>query len=159
MHRHYGRTEGGKRIKFAVPYPRKQKYSLISAIGLDEIKTSLYGDWATNGDIFLTFIRDCLVPKLTQGDIVILDNVSFHKSAAVQSLVESTAARLVFLPPYSPDFSPIEMMWSKIKSVLRKYSPRTSKEFKRAIRQAFLSVSQEDLLGWFKHCGYKVSTI
>ena len=159
MHRYYGRTEGGDRIKFATPYPRKQRYSVISAIGLHEVKSSLYGDWATNGEIFLTFVQTCLVPELKQGDTVLLDNINFHKSAQARSLIEKAGATLTFLPPYSPDFSPIEMMWSKIKSILRKHAPRTKGEFKKAMRDAFLSVTQSDLLGWFKHCGYKVSTI
>jgi len=159
MHRAYGRIEGGQRIKWAVPYPRKKRYSVISAIGLDEIKTSLYGDWSTDGAIFLTFIRDCLCPKLVRGDTVLMDNVAFHKSKQVRTLIEKTGAHLLFLPPYSPDFSPIEMMWSKIKSVLKKQMPRTEREFRKSIKKAFLEVTQNDLFAWFKHCGYKVSTI
>ena len=87
-----------------------------------------------------------------------MDNVSFHKVVGVKEAIEETGAILLYLPPYSPDLSPIENMWSKIKSSLRRLSPRTRGQFKRAIRIAFESVSKKDLVSWFKHCGYNIST-
>ena len=152
--REYARIIGGERIKFGVPYPRGHAYSLLSAVGLGNVKASLYGEWSVNGEIFLAFIEKCLVPNLKKGDIVIMDNVSFHKIAGATALIESVGATVKYLPPYSPDFSPIENMWSKLKSVLKKYAPRTPKAFNRAIRKAFESISADDLKGWFKHCGY-----
>lgn len=154
MARLYGRIIGGSRIRDGVPYARGHTYSLISAIGIEEVKASLYGEWAVNGDIFLTYIEKCLLPRLQTGDIVIMDNVNFHKHKIVQQLIEKVGARVKFLPAYSPDFSPIENMWSKIKSVLRKYAPRTERAFNKAIKIAFNSITQDDIRGWFKHCGY-----
>lgn len=152
--RNYARIIGGKRIKCAVPYARGHAYSLLSAIGLSGLKASLYGEWSVNGDIFETFIEKCLVPNLKHGDIVIMDNVNFHKIACVAKLIESVGAMVKYLPAYSPDFSPIENMWSKIKSILKKYAPRDPKSFNRAIKKAFESITHDDLKGWFKHCGY-----
>jgi len=155
--RDYARILGGERIKMPKPHARGNYYSLIGAIGLDAVKAALYGKWATNGVTFLTFIRECLVPTLETGDIVLMDNVSFHKSVGVKEAIESVGATLVLLPPYSPDFSPIENMWSKIKSILRKLAPRTEKQFKKAVSVAFSSITKKDLAGWFKHCGYSVT--
>ena len=157
--RDYARILGGQRIKLPKPHARGNYFSIIGAIGLSEIKAALYGQWATNGEIFLAFIRDYLVPNLRSGDIVLMDNVNFHKSEAIQACIESVGATLWFLPPYSPDFSPIENMWSKIKSILRKLAPRTKRQFKKALATAFESITQSDLVGWFKHCGYKVTTV
>ena len=127
--REYARICGGGRIKMPKPHARGNYYSLIGAIGLDEVKAAFYGKWSTNGPIFLTFVQDCLVPNLRPGDIVLMDNVSFHKAIEVEKAIQSAGAELKFLPPYSPDFSPIENMWSKIKSTLRKLAPRTERQF------------------------------
>jgi transposase len=156
MIREYARIVGGERIKMPVPAGHGPKLSMISAISVDEVVTSMYGEWSTDGEIFMTFIEKCLVPKLSPGKTVILDNVPFHKNKRVKEAIEATGAKIKFLPPYSPDFSPIENMWSKVKSILRKFAPRTLGDFKRVIKKAFTSISQTDLIGWFKHCGYVV---
>ena len=127
---------------------------MISAIGIKKVLGSLYGRWHTDGDIFKTFIEKVLCPALNEGDIVIMDNVNFHKIAGIEDLIKSRGAELIYLPPYSPDFSPIENMWSKIKSVIRKCAPRTPKKFCSAMKKAFAEITKTDLEGWFKHCGY-----
>jgi len=83
-----------------------------------------------------------------------MDNVNFHNSKKIQELVESRGATILFLPPYTPEHSPIENMWSKIKQILKTESPKTIKEFARSIKKAFLSIASSDLYGWFAHCGY-----
>jgi len=155
----YARSFGGHRIRMPKPYVRGHHYSLISAISLDGVQTSLYGTWATDATIFETFIEKCLLPTLKAGDIVIMDNVKFHKTSRVQQCIQSVNATLKFLPPYSPDFSPIELMWSKIKSIIKQYEPRTDQQFKKIIKIAFKAVTLSDLAGWFKHCGYMPSTV
>lgn len=154
MESSYARIEGGQRIKLPVPCERGPQISMISAISTKKIEAALYGEWATNGEIFLTFIEKELSPKLKKKHIVIMDNIKFHLQAAVAASIEAKGAKVIFLPPYSPDFSPIENMWSKIKNTLRKLAPRTLKEFHKSIQIAFKQVSKSDLLGWFKHCGY-----
>ena len=150
----YARVEGGQRIKMPVPHNRGPQLSMIGAISTKKVEAALYGEWATNGEIFLTFIEKELAPHLKKKHIVIMDNVKFHLQAAVREVIESKGAKVIFLPPYSPDFSPIENMWSKIKNILRKLAPRTLKEFKKSIKIAFKQVEESDLINWFKHCGY-----
>ncbi len=156
MCRDYARNFNGERIKYGRPYPRGNKFSILSAISLRGVKASIYGKWSVDGDIFLTFIDKQLSPKLRQGDIVVLDNVNFHRMDKVKAIIESRGAKLMYLPAYSPDFSPIENMWSKIKAILKKHSPRTAGQFGKAIKIAFESISKKDIAGWFKHCGYKI---
>lgn len=136
------------------PYPRGNHYTMISAIGIKKVLGSLYGKWHTDGDVFKTFIEKVLCPVLKDGDIIVMDNVNFHKMTAIESLIKSRGAKIMYLPPYSPDFSPIENMWSKIKSSIRKYAPRTAQRFCFAIKKAFEEITQSDLEGWFRHCGY-----
>lgn len=150
----YARAIGGERIKMPVPYNRGPQISMIGAISVKNVEAAMYGEWSTNGEIFLEFIEKSLVPKLKQKQLVIMDNVKFHLQASVASLIEAKGAIAIFLPPYSPDLNPIENMWSKIKNTLRKQAPRTLKEFQKAIQTAFSEVKTTDIMGWFKHCGY-----
>lgn len=150
----YARSDGGSRIKMPVPCNRGPKISIIGAISTRKVEAALYGEWATNGEIFLSFIEKCLAPKLKKNQIVIMDNVKFHLQESITNKIEEKGAKVVFLPPYSPDFSPIENMWSKIKNSLRKLAPRTLKEFQKSIRIAFEEISKSDLVNWYKHCGY-----
>ncbi len=105
---------------------------------------------------FLTFVQESLVPTLIPGDVVLMDNLSAHKVAGVKEAIEKTGARLLYLPPYSPDLSPLELAWSKIKNTLRTIQAITHKKLHQAICQAFRSVSEKDSIAWFKHCGYRV---
>jgi len=155
MCRTYARAMGGNRIKMPKPFIRGSNISIIGAIGFDEVVAALYGTWATDGEIFLTFIEECLAPHLQPHHVVILDNVRFHKTEQVKMAIEKTGATLEYLPGYSPDFSPIENMWSKIKTLLRKFMPRTTGQFKIAISKSFKSITQDDLQSWYNHCGYR----
>lgn len=155
----YARGEGGKRVKMPVPCDRGPQISIIGAVSMEKVEAALYGEWATNGEIFLTFIEECLSPQLKPGHIVIMDNVKFHLQTKIADAIQSKGASIVFLPPYSPDFSPIENMWSKIKNSLRKLMPRTPRGFKKAIKIAFEGISECNLTGWFGHCGYNMRTV
>lgn len=114
----------------------------------------MYYEGSINSEVFETFISDCLCPNLKSFHHVILDNVAFHKIATVEKLIQEKQARIIYLPPYSPELSPIELMWSKIKSVLRKWSVTSTDHFRQAIKAAFEAVNTQDLEGWFQHCGY-----
>jgi transposase len=148
MTRTYGRIFGGNRLYYPVPYHRGSKYSIIGAISYQKIVASLYCEDSINGDIFSEFIEQCLVPILEPRHHVIMDNVAFHKIEKAENLIKATGANIIYLPPYSPDLSPIELMWSKIKTVLRKYAARTADCFQQAISEAFYSITSSDLLGW-----------
>jgi transposase len=140
----YDRAQGGQRVNASKPYRRGQTLSIIGAVSLAGVVAAMYGEWATDGVAFLTFIQTMLVPHLRRGHIVIMDNVSFHKLQEVKEAIESTGARLLFLPPYSADLSPIELMWSKLKQYLRKKAARTLGSFHQALLEAFETLTDYD---------------
>jgi transposase len=114
---------------------------LIAALALRGPRAPWLFDGAMNGAMFLAWVRQGLVPRLAKGDLVIMDNLATHKMADVRPIIETAGARLLYLPPYSPDFNPIENMWSKIKQSLRTAEPRTEAQLLAAARTAFDSVS------------------
>jgi transposase len=107
-----------------------------------------------NGEMFLAWVQQGLAPTLRPGDVVILDNLATHKIRGVRDALEAVGARLLYLPPYSPDFNPIEPMWSKIKQSLRSHAPRTEEELLRAAKSAFNSISSADCKGFFFSAQY-----
>lgn len=109
-----------------------------------------------NGDVFKLFVEQLLAPTLVEGDVVVMDNLPAHKVKGIQQTIESRGATLAYLPPYSPDFSPIEQCWSKVKTYLRKVKARTTQALDNAIVDALAQVTSSDALGWFQHCGYAV---
>jgi hypothetical protein len=153
----YGRAEGGQRVHAAKPHDRGKNISIIGAVGLMGVVGAMYGEWATDTMAFLSFVQTILVPQLRPGDIVIMDNVNFHKHQQIKEAIEGTGARLIFLPPYSPDLSPIELMWSKLKHYLKKKAPRTMGGFHRALLEAFETLTDYDFEAWFDECGYVVN--
>ena len=157
MTTNYARAAAGKRISMPAPANRGTNISIIGAISTTGVEAALYGEWSTNGDIFETFIGTQLLPVLSKSSVVIMDNVKFHGSEKVKDLVDSVGAKIIFLPPYSPDLNPIEPMWSKLKNILRREEPRTFNEFKKSIKTAFQAVTENDLIGWYEHCGYSLN--
>jgi len=114
-------------------------------------------DGATDRAVFQAYVRHVLVPSLRPGDIVVLDNLAAHGDARARQWIEAAGAKLLFLPPYSPDLNPIEKMWSKIKAALRAAKARTSETLQVAIREALDTIIAQDAMGWFKSCGYTAS--
>ena len=104
-----------------------------------------------DGEMFLAWVRQGLAPTLQPNDLVMMDNLATHKVAGVRQAIEAVGARLLYLPPYSPDFNPIEKLWSKVKSILRSLSPRTSDELLQAVAFAFAAISTADCYGLFLH--------
>jgi transposase len=144
----------GKRAYAERPYRRGKNVSLIGAISLEGLLTQ----WSALGSVdaltFDAFISQKLLPKLWKGAVLVMDNCSIHKSDEIEALVASVGARIIYLPTYSPDFSPIENCWSKIKSILRRIGARTYPDLLDALEQAFSEVISKDLFGWFSHCCY-----
>jgi transposase len=136
------------------PHGHWKIISTIAALTASGILTGCSFDGATDTDMFLTFIRHFLVPKLRPGQIVVLDNLAPHKSPQVDALVEAAGARVLRLPPYSPDFNPIEMAISKMKALLRKLSRRNVDSLYQAIGEAMNSVTPNDAANFIQHCGY-----
>lgn len=152
----YARAEGGERATAPKPHLPGSRFSIIGAIGIACVVAAMYIQKAVNAEIFETFVNQLLIPKLGIGKYVVMDNVGFHKSEIIIKLIESTGARVVFLPPYSPDLSPIEKMWSKIKEILKRSKPRSNAEFHNALAIALHEINADDLSGWYEECGYNV---
>ena len=154
MTRLYGRAMQGERVQEAVPDTRFHRTTILSSVRLDGTTMPFVFEGALNGDIFRVYIQKLLAPSLKPGDIVIMDNLSSHKVSGIREAIESVGASILYLPPYSPDLNPIELMWSKIKAILRKLKVRAKELLDDAIAFAFDSVSITDIFGWFKHDGY-----
>ena len=139
----------------AVPLGHWEVTTLIGALALNGVRASFSVDAATDADIFQVFVQQVLRSALQPGDVVIWDNLPAHKSAELKPVLESAHATLLPLPPYSPDFNPIEQCWSKVKESLRSAQARTTEALQEAIAQAFAAVTASDARGWFQHCGYE----
>ncbi len=153
----FARSCKGQRAYSDRPQKRGRNVSLIGALSLNGVVTqcSLLG--ATDGLTFEAFIANRLVPQLWKGACVVMDNCSIHKGKEIEAMIHKAGARLIYLPPYSPDFSPIENCWSKVKSLLRSMGARSYPDLAKAIKAAFEQVSVEDISGWFTHCCYCTS--
>jgi transposase len=154
LSRAYARAPRGLRAEVNEPFNPGAKQSVISALRLSGLVATLVVEGAVDTAVFETFVEQALAPELGRGDIVLLDNVSFHHSARVRDLIEGAGARLEHLPTYSPDLSPIEECISKIKARLRQEAARTKLKLRRALARAEAAVSARDIRGWFTHCGY-----
>ena len=119
MTRLRGRAPRGERLIAKVPHGHWNTTTLIAGLGIDGIRCSTVVDGAINGDVFEAFVRHVLLPELRPGDVVVMDNLSSHKRLAIRQLIESVGAKLLYLPPYSPDLNPIELIFSKVKQLLR----------------------------------------
>ena len=150
----YGRAAPGQRVLDQLPGDPGGNVSTIGALSLDGMRTGLSVPGAIDGDIMLFFVEELLVPTLKRGDIVVMDNNPIHKLDEIEDAIEAVGAWVLFLPPYSPDLNPIETCWAKVKSLLRSLKPRTLPDLLAALGAAFSSITQGDILGWFRHCGY-----
>ena len=154
MTRRYGRAQGGQRVVDSGPAGHWATTTLLSSVRLDGSTAPMVIDGPTDAEVFGAYVQHVLVPSPQVGDIVILDNLSPHKMAVVEAAIRAAGAEVMFLPPYSPDSNPIEQMWSKVKAFLRALRARTPSGLLTGIRDALRSVTPDDVLGWFSHCGY-----
>jgi transposase len=127
---------------------------MISSVRLDGTTACMTVEGAANTEVFQAYVLQILVPSLRPGDIVIMDNLRAHKNEDTLNLIRQAKAQVRFLPAYSPDLNPIEMMWSKLKAILRKIQARNYPHLLDAIAIALADVSTNDARGWFTHCGY-----
>lgn len=127
---------------------------MISSVRIDGSSACMTIEGATNTEIFHQYTKEILLPTLRPGDIVIMDHLSAHKSPKTLDVIQSVGADVLFLPAYSPDLNPIELMWSKVKGLLRKAQARCPDSLLRAIGSALEQVTPRDAAGWFAHCGY-----
>jgi len=156
MTRLYGYSLKGERIEECVPDVRFERTSIIAAIGLEGVIAPMTYKDTLNGDLFTTYVKELLVKELNPGDILIMDNLSSHKSnsgEAIQPLIEK-GIEVIWLPPYSSDLNPIELTWSKLKTYIRKNKPRTTEELMKVLEKALEYITKEDIRNWYKHDGY-----
>lgn len=145
---------GGERLVESVPGGQWQTNALVQAVALDGTRAAMVLDGPINGVSFAGFCEWLLAPSLRPGDLVILDNLSSHKSLAATHAIEAVGARFVFLPPYSPDLNPIENIFSKLKQLLRGLRPRSLEEIVEAVRTLLPKITLDDIESVFQHCGY-----
>jgi transposase len=155
MARMYGRALRGDRCRAAVPHGHWKTTTFVGALRLCGVTAPMTLDGAMNAAAFLAYVEQVLAPTLEPGDIVVMDNLPAHKTPAVRQAIERTGAELRFLPPYSPDFNPIELAFSKIKALLKKAAARTVVDLWHAIREAIDAVTPADCRSFFSATGYE----
>lgn len=156
MTRLRGRALAGQRLVAHIPHGSYQTSTLISGIRLHGPCAPWLFEGPMNGEMFLAWVTQGLAPTLQKGDVVILDNLATHKVRGIGEAIEAVGARLLYLPPYSPDFNPIEPMWSKIKQTLRSHAPRTESTLLLASQTAFQTISPADCRGFFFSSKYAI---
>jgi len=154
MTRLRGRAPVGERLMAKVPHGHWKTTTLIAALGIEGIRCSTVVDGAVNADAFEAFVEQVLVPELQPGDVVVMDNLSSHKRHRTRELIEATGAELAYLPPYSPDLNPIELVFAKIKQLLRSLAYRTRQALWQAMQSVLDKISGSDAAHCFRHCGY-----
>ena len=154
MTRRYGRALRGERVQEATPAGHWSTLTLLGALTSQGLLASMTVESPTDGDVFLAYLDAVLCPCLQPGQIVIADNLSAHKVNGMRERIEAAGATLLYLPPYSPDFNPIEPAWSKTKAILRRLGARTWRRLVNAVGDALHAITPADSAGWFRHCGY-----
>jgi transposase len=153
----YGRAAPGERVVEATPGTSGPHYTVVAALGVGGVQAPLLFEGAMTTVTFDTYVAEVLAPTLRRGELLLMDNLSAHKSGQAQTLLEARGVQVIFLPPYSPDLNPIEHCWGKVKQALRATKARTWDALIVALRDALMSVSPSDVLAWFAHCGYDIA--
>ena len=156
MVRLWGRSPRGVELIGRAPFGRWETITFVAGLRHNKMVAPMTIEGAMNGQMFLAYVKQCLIPTLRRGDIVVIDNVGFHKVPGIREAIESRGASLRYLPKYSPDLNPIEMSFSKFKALMRKASARTTSGIKRAVRAFLPSLTAQECANYFKHAGYAV---
>lgn len=155
--RQYGRCLRGRRLVAYAPHGHWKTTTFVVALREAGLTAPMVLDGAMNGRAFLAYVRQVLMPTLRPGDLVVLDNLSSHKAAGVREAIEQAGARLMYLPPYSPDLNPIELAFSKLKWLLRSAAERTVDALWSRLGQLLDTFPPQQCRNYFRHCGYHVS--
>lgn len=155
MARLRGRSPRGERCRAPIPHGHWKTTTFTGALRLTGMTAPMALDGAMNGEAFLLYVERFLAPTLRPGDIVVLDNLPAHKVAGARAAIEAQGARMRFLPPYSPDFNPIEMAFSKLKAWLRKTAARTVEDLDEAIVNAINAITPQECANYFAAAGYE----
>lgn len=154
MVRARGRCPKGERLIGKAPWGHWKTTTFVAGLRCNQISAPCVLDGAMNGEAFLTYVEKVLVPSLAEGDIVVMDNLSAHRVDGVRNLIEAANARLIYLPPYSPDFNPIEMAFAKLKALLRKAAQRTRDALWDKIGEVLHAFTSQECANYFRHAGY-----
>lgn len=155
----YGRAAPGERVVEATPGTSGPRYTVVATLGGNGVQSPLVFERAMTSMTFETYVDEVLAPTLRRDEILLLDNLSSHKSRQAQATLEARGVQVIFLAPYSPDLNPIEKCWTKVKHAFRAAQARTGEALIDALREALRSVSGSDVLAWFAHCGYEIASI
>jgi transposase len=158
MTRLRGRAPVGQRLVEKVPHGHWKTTTLIAALGISGIHCSTVVDGAVNGDVFEAFVEQVLTPQLRPGDVVVMDNLSSHKRPRTRELIEGAGAMVLFLPPYSPDLNPIEMIFAKLKQLMRSLACRSRDALWQTMQSLLDQITASDAANCFRHCGYTLRT-
>jgi transposase len=152
----YARAPRGERAYGHVPRNHTRNTTLVAALTLDGLDAPMVLEGAMDREAFVAWLRYFLLPTLTAGRVVVMDNLNVHKGARVRQIIEGAGCDLIYLPAYSPDYSPIEGAYSKVKARVRRAAKRRQEELEAAIGEAVGAVTASDARGWFTHCGYRL---
>jgi transposase len=150
----YARAPRGKRVFGAVPCNRGKNTTLIAGLSLDGMQAPFILEGAVNTPVFEAYVEQVLAPSLKPGQVVVLDNLSAHTGERVRQAIQEQDCQLLWLPTYSPDLTPIEEAFSKLKAFLRRVGARTHEALQEAIGRGLETITAQDACGWFTHCGY-----
>jgi transposase len=153
--RRYGRSPRGTRVRDHTPYSNWQTHTVIAALRLEGLTAPAVFDGPIDQPAFLAYVEQVLVPTLRPGDVVVLDNLPVHKQAAVHTAIARVGAQIRFLPPYSPDFNPIELAFAKLKALLRAARPRTFDHVNALVAIALDLFTPTECRNYIRHCGYR----
>ena len=154
MARRFGWAPRGERCRASVPFGHRETQTLIAALRIDRIDAPMTIDGALDGAAFLAWVEQALAPTLRAGETVVMDNVPVHKVAGVREAISARGAGVLYLPPYSPDFNPIEESFSKIKAILERIAARTADALQEAVAEALRSFTPDECMNYFAACGY-----
>lgn len=154
MTRRYGRALNGARVDEGVPAGNWRTLTVLGAVSVSGWVAVMSIESPTDGDVFLAYLNEVLCPQLKPGQLVVMDNLGAHKVDGVRELIERTGASLCYLPPYSPDFNPIEKCWAQMKQKLRALKARSVTSLQQALGEALATLTPQNAANYFRHCGY-----
>ena len=158
MTRHRGRSPRGERLYGSVPHNRGQNLTVVGAISDEGVLCHRALDGGVRAASFLAFVCEVLLPVLRPGQVVVMDNLSAHKTRAARAAFEAAGVGVLYLPRYSPEFNPIELCWAKVKARLRAVGARTREALRAAVAEALEAVSVEEVGAWIRHCGCSLTS-
>ncbi len=159
MTRLCGRAPSGERVTEKAPRNYGANISALSVMSVAGVEATMTVEGSVDTQVFNVFVEEFIRPVLKAGDILVLDNLGAHRASRIEQIASNCGAKVVWLAPYSPDFSPIELMWSKLKTLFRASKARTREEIEQGLQKALERITESNCRAWFRHCGYEVAPI